>query len=307
MELNATQRKHLGGEPPIYPVYPLDLSYKMKNTFKEERYLASPNLILQKYASGPIAPLEKVELPHFSFDQEEFNQLYSSHTFKDSCRLFEMYNSLNGNFIILSDRMDKSVVDVQQWFFEVYNGILRLRRQPISHPVFDIDREILRRESIEQLMKQDNTEEETLAVSYYTFKDKKFIQNGFKKLPETDESEQIQQGLPGSHKFSNRGATVNYSREPKERENKHELIRKQGVHVITSLLPIPKLTVLQKAHDVMLEILGSKGSSKLVDSLYPPNLSKSGGIAMPSLPLLSKYLKVRLLAIKLAEYRRKKK
>eukprot|EP00835_Amoeboradix_gromovi_P006723 NODE_859_length_3643_cov_0.232223.p1 type:complete len:317 gc:universal NODE_859_length_3643_cov_0.232223:1783-833(-) len=310
LQLNDVQRKHLGGEPPIYPFYPIDKSYELKNRYTENRYLASPSLALMKYSSQSIPPLEIVHLPFFEFDSEEFRQLYSSYSFEDSCKLFELYQLYNGNFIILADRLGKSVVDVQQWYFEIHNGILRQRRQPIPHPIFDLEKEIKRRAHIEYLMKEsDHEEEQNLSISYYSLKDKYFLPNGFKKLPETEVSEMLPQGLPGSHKYVNRGSSLNNSKELKERENKHELIRKQGIHLVTSLIPIPKQNILQKAHDVMIEILTQKGQrkSKLAESLYPPNLAKSGGLGMPTMPLLSKYLKVRLLAIKLADHRRKNK
>ena len=306
-DLNPTQKRHLGGEPPIYPAYSIDKEYILKNKYEERRYLAGPTLILQKYGSKGITPLDIVELPPFTFDQDEFNQLYSSYSFEDSCKLFDLYLALNGNFIILADRLEKSVIDVQQWYYEIYNGILRQRRQPIPHPVFDLEKEIKRRAAIEQLMKENNEDEEKLAVSYYTFKDKLFLPSGFKKLPETEISESLPQGLPGSHKYVSRGAIHNLNRENRDKENKHELLRKQGVHVVTLLLPVPKQATVQKAHDLMLELLAKKGKTKLESLLYPPNLSKAGGLGMPTMPLLSKYLKVRMLALKLAEMRRKKK
>ncbi len=304
---NPILRKHLGGEPPIYPIYPIDKEYALQNSYKLQTYLAAPTLMLQKYASEPIAPTEIVNLPLFTFEQDEFNQLYSSYAYEESKRMFELFDALNGNFVILADRLDKSIVDIQQWYFEIYHGIMRLRRQPVAYPPFDLETELKRRANFEFLMNQDNTEEELLAISYYTFKDKPFMPNGFKKLPETELSESIPQGLPGNHKYISRSNAPPAIKEVKDKENKHELIRKQGVHLVTTLLPIPKIQTLQKSHDIILELLEKKGLGLVAKALYSPNLAKAGGLAMPTQPLLSKYLKVRLLAIKLADHRRKNK
>eukprot|EP00834_Sanchytrium_tribonematis_P003892 NODE_168_length_14557_cov_0.729008.p6 type:complete len:311 gc:universal NODE_168_length_14557_cov_0.729008:5565-4633(-) len=300
---NHYLKKHLGGEPPIYPYRAINLSYNRKNSYAENSYLASPYLIQKKFSKGPILPSTIVHLPSFTFAEDEFNQLYTSYSFLETCKMFELYRDLNGNFIILADRLDKPIVEVQKWYYDIFNGIKRLRRQPVTYPAFDYDRELRRRAAIEKLMQEGNTEELKLAMSYYSFQEKCFIPSGFKKLPETEVSVLIPQGLPGSHYL---GRGMNGIRDQKDREIKHELMKKQGVHLVTSLLPQPKQNTVQKAHDIILEFVKDGKNSALSKSLYPSNLSKFGGMSFPSTPLLSKYLKVRMLAMKVAESRKKK-